>query len=261
LARALRLRADSQINTIIGEVAFAERATLIDAERAIEPTNANFWEHVHMRPRANRRLAELVARELTGETRSANVPVTVWDEHRLTRTILAIVERPPFTPGHRQQITLPAQPAAPAEARTVWEQRVRDNPDDLAARERLAELDTELGDFRAAESSYRFLVARLQLRSWYTGLAESLLNQGLLRSRTVRTAPPSPSTINSPRPKPSSGAPSSCGLVSPKPTIASAASFNRAAISTGLPPSIDWPSTRGPILRSPGTIWLPCLSA
>jgi tetratricopeptide (TPR) repeat protein len=175
---ALRLRADSRINAIIREVALAEKATLIDAERAIEPDKENYWEHVHLRPRANRRLAELVALELTGERRSANLPVTAWDEHRLTRTMLAIVDRPPFTAAHRQKITLPTQPAAPAEARKVWDLRVRDNPDDLAARERLAELETELGDFRAAESSYRILLAHLPIRSWYTGLAESLLNQG-----------------------------------------------------------------------------------
>src|SRR6185503_10567227 len=83
-----------------------------------------------------------------------------------------------FTATHRQRIAPPAQPAAPGEARKVWEQRISENPDDLVARERLAELDAELGDFRAAESSYRLLLAGLPLRSWYTGLAESLLNQG-----------------------------------------------------------------------------------
>ena len=175
---ALRLRADSRINAIIREVALAEKATLIDTERAIEPTNANFWEHVHMRPNANRRLAEWIAGALTGEPRSVNLPVTAWDEHRLTRTILAIMERPPFTAAHRQKVTLPTRPAAPAEARKAWEQRVRDNADDLVARERLAELEVELGDFPAAESAYRILLARLPLRSWHTGLAESLLNQG-----------------------------------------------------------------------------------
>ena len=175
---SLRFRADSRINAIIREVALAEKATLIDAERLIEPTNANFWEHVHMRPHANHRLAEWIAGALTGEPRSASLPVTAWDEHRLTRTILAIMDRPPFTAAHRQRVTLPTRPPAPAEARKVWEQRVRDNPDDLVARERLAELEAELRDFPAVESSYRILVGRLPLRSWNTGLAEALLNQG-----------------------------------------------------------------------------------
>src|SRR5258708_2523910 len=113
-----------------------------------------------------------------GDPRSATSPVTAWDEHRLTRTILAIMERPPFTATHRQKVTLPTRPAAPAEARKAWEQRVRGNPDDLVARERLDELEVELGDFPTAESAYRILLARLPLRSWHTGLAESLLNQG-----------------------------------------------------------------------------------
>jgi tetratricopeptide (TPR) repeat protein len=175
---ALRFRADSRINAIIREVALAEKATLIDAERFIEPTNANFWEHVHLRPQANRRLAEWIASALTGEPRSAKLQVTAWDEHRLTRTILAIMERPPFTAAHRQKVTLPTRQAAPAEARKAWEQRVEYNADDLVARERLAELDLELRDFQAAESAYRILLAHLPLRSWRTGLAESLLNQG-----------------------------------------------------------------------------------
>src|SRR5262249_55565721 len=128
---ALRFRADSRINAIIREVAVAEKATLIDAERFIEPTTANFWEHVHMRPRANRRLAEWIAGALAGEPRAATLQVTAWDEHRLARTILAIMERPPFTAAHRQRVTLPTSPPEPAEARKAWEQRVRDSADDL----------------------------------------------------------------------------------------------------------------------------------
>src|SRR5262249_52280167 len=60
----------------------------------------------------------------------------------------------------------------------AWQERVRDNPDDLVAIERLAELQSELHDFRASESAYRVLLARLPLRSWHTGLGESLINQG-----------------------------------------------------------------------------------
>lgn len=177
----LRFRADSTINAIIREVAGSENATLIDAEHDIEQTAANFWEHVHLRPVANRRLAEQIAFALTAERKPAVLAVTPWDEHRLHRTIQAIMERPPFTAANRERLSLSPPPKPdPAQARIAWEQRVHDNPDDLVAAERLAELQTQLRDFAAAGAIYRSVLARLPLRSWHTGLGECLLNQGRL---------------------------------------------------------------------------------
>lgn len=175
---ALRFRADSTINRIIREVAAEERAELLDAEAALEPTSADFWEHVHLRPHANRRLAELFAQMLTGRPKTAELPVTPWDEDRLSRTIAAILERPPFTEAHRVHVKLPSQKPDRAQARAAWQNRVNGNPDDLLARERLAELAGELRDYAAAESLYRNLLTRISLRTWHTGLAEALLNRG-----------------------------------------------------------------------------------
>jgi len=71
---ALRLRADSRINAIIREVALAEKATLIDAARAIE-RRAPIFGSTSLAPNANRRLAEWIGRRAYPRTRSANLPV------------------------------------------------------------------------------------------------------------------------------------------------------------------------------------------
>lgn len=174
---ALRFRADSEINRIIREVAAEEHADLVDAEQAIAPSAENFWEHVHLRPRANAQLAELVSAKLTPTPKPADLPVTAWDAQRLTRTIAGVMTRPPFTAAHRARLAPVREPADLAEAKAVWTKRAAENPDDLSAQERLAELETEQRDFASAETVYRGLLAKLPLRAWYTGLAECLVNQ------------------------------------------------------------------------------------
>lgn len=174
---ALRFRADSRINAIIRQIAREEQVTLVDAEKDIEPTRENFWEHVHLKPGANRRLAESIAAALTGQRAKGVLEVTGWDQQRMYRTIRASMERAPFTDAQRQM--LEAVPEGDrAAARATLERRVRENPDDLGAAERLAELYAESGDFRASAAVYRSLIERIPLRSWHTGLGEALLRQG-----------------------------------------------------------------------------------
>jgi tetratricopeptide (TPR) repeat protein len=169
----LRFRADSRINEIIRDAAGSTGAVLVDAEKVIEPNSQNFWEHVHLRPEANRRLADFVARAVTSDARSAALEVTAWDRQRLAREMLALTQRPPFTASHRAMVAPPSELVDHRRALDVWRQR-----SELAAQERLAELQAEIGDYRATESIYRALLARLPWRSWHTGLGEALLKQG-----------------------------------------------------------------------------------
>jgi len=168
----LRFRADSRINAIIREVAATEGARLVDAEKAIAPDATAFWEHVHLRPEANRALAALIR---GGPVRQ--IEVTAWDRARLARSMRALTGRAPFGPEHRRNFTVP-QADYPA-AIAAYRQAVSEAPDDLVVGERLAELLQESGDYLGASAEWRRLLGRIPwLPAWRTGLAESLLLQG-----------------------------------------------------------------------------------
>jgi tetratricopeptide (TPR) repeat protein len=170
----LRLRADSRLNAIVVRLASQEGAELVDA--ALPPTREFFYEHVHLRPEGNRRLAEAFAARLKPGARASLNP-TAWDVRRMMREMRALVARPPFTQAHLDAVgELPAADAH--QAVRPWQQRLEENPRDLIARERVAELSAELGNYAAAELHYRRLLESLPWRTWHTGLAEALLNQG-----------------------------------------------------------------------------------
>jgi len=171
----LRIRADSRVNKIIRQVTNQESAELV--EPPISGTGPDFWEHVHLRPEGNRLLAEAFARRI-GSAGAAELRVTAWDMARMTRDMRALVSRPPFTPAHLAAVgEVPAGDAR--EALAAWRDRVKRDGEDLIARERLAEVQAELRDYPGAAEQYRFLLGRIPLRGWHTGLGEALLNQGL----------------------------------------------------------------------------------
>jgi len=170
----LRFRADSRINETIRRVAAEEGAELV--EPPVTGTGLLFWEHVHLRPEGNRLLAQAFARKM-GSSGNAELRVTAWDQARMTRDMRGLVSRPPFTPAHLDRVgTVP--PADTREALAAWRDRVQRDPEDLPARERLVEVMAELGDHAGAAEQYRFLLGRIPLRGWQTGLGEALLNQG-----------------------------------------------------------------------------------
>lgn len=167
----LRFRADSPINRIIREETRSQNVLLLDAEQIVTADHTSFYEHVHLKPEANRKIA---AGLLALMGRGKELPVTwdPWDLHRMERTIFALMQRPPFTfqPGYRTQqasIRPPSiRPGLP-------------EPRTLLARERRAEILAELKDWKGAAGEYHELIAQLPMvKTWHSGLAEARLNLG-----------------------------------------------------------------------------------
>jgi tetratricopeptide (TPR) repeat protein len=114
----LRFRADSGINEAIRRVAAkfqdagSEKVVLVDAARELSgddpgrPPGADlFYEHVHLRPEGNHRLATLVADALSPrgpaplsfEAARARLGWTPQAESRIWTQIRSLVRRPPFS--------------------------------------------------------------------------------------------------------------------------------------------------------------------
>jgi tetratricopeptide (TPR) repeat protein len=120
---ALAVRADSRINDIIrsaierssANVTGLDAAELLAKESPDEITgNSFFFEHVHLTPEGNFRLAKLLAEqvavllplEISGngkdhwahkDTVLRHLGLTVWDKKRLWQTALGRISVPPFT--------------------------------------------------------------------------------------------------------------------------------------------------------------------
>ena len=121
---SLRFRADSGILQVIRDVAKAaptESVRLMDASQELRGTDPErppgadlFFEHVHLRPEGNYRLARMFAEQIAGwlETPAAGARSTNWlamnpclerlgwspfAESRLWGQIRALCERPPFS--------------------------------------------------------------------------------------------------------------------------------------------------------------------
>jgi tetratricopeptide (TPR) repeat protein len=174
----LRFRADSRINAIILDVAARTGATLVDAEKLIRPDASSFYEHVHLRPEANLRLASAIL----GGQAGAGFAATRWDRCRMARTIQALMERPPFPrrmdPG---EVEAACAGADPIQARRQYERWRERFPGDLLVRERLAEAMAEAGDHAGAATQWKELAGLLpSVGVWRIGLAESLLAAGKL---------------------------------------------------------------------------------
>jgi tetratricopeptide (TPR) repeat protein len=176
----LRFRADSRINAIIREVAGSfPSMKLIDAEKFIPPDATAFYEHVHLRPGENAKLAAAIV----GSDAPPLFNPTAWDQHRMLRDIVAMMSRPPF---HSSTALLPeleelrkkVNLAEAENAYRAWSARF---PNDLLIRERYAELLAEAGKYNDAVEQWRWLTAQLpEIPNWHTGLAESLLSLGKL---------------------------------------------------------------------------------
>ncbi|MBL8221828.1 MAG: tetratricopeptide repeat protein, partial [Bryobacterales bacterium] len=179
----LKIRATSTMNRIIAEVAKEQGAVLVDAATAIPPDARHFFEHVHLTPAGNRALAALIAR-----SPQSTLEESAWDRARMSATIAALTARPPFSlqQGHTQRQRLLEEQTAKLRAAVDfpsaikrYAEQLHSAPHGLILRERYAELLHESGDPAAAADEWRELIRRLPLvKSWHTGLAESLLSAG-----------------------------------------------------------------------------------
>jgi len=179
----LKIRATSSMNRIIADVAKEQGVVLVDAAASIPPGARHFFEHVHLTPEGNRALAALIARSPQGMLEETN-----WDRARMSATIAALTARPPFSlqQGHQQRQRLLEEQTAQLRAAVDfpsaikrYAEELRRAPHSLVLRERYAELLHESGNAEAAATEWRELIRRLPLvKSWHTGLAESLLSAG-----------------------------------------------------------------------------------
>jgi tetratricopeptide (TPR) repeat protein len=181
----LRFRADSHINRIIREVG----GRLVDTERIFGVRgNDLFYEHVHLNFDGNYLLASAllpqVIRSLRLEPLSApdeqtvarDLARTAWDDYRAQADIAAMMQRPPFS----QHPSLPAAPGA--EVRQAAESRyreiLRERPDDLPIRQRLADVLATRGELAAAEAEWLALLSRVpDVEAWRIALGSVLADQ------------------------------------------------------------------------------------
>lgn len=189
---ALRFRADTAINAVIREVGSGagEGVTLVDAEAAFLrsgiPGDDLLFEHVHLTPEGNYRVARLLAAELlprVPDARPGELPdldaaatrlgLSAWAMSRMLETILGTTSRPPFTNqlDHaatvaRRHRALDAINAAArsseglAEARDAVERALAARPGDVWLLEKRAEVLTDMEALDEAEAAWRTLADR-----------------------------------------------------------------------------------------------------
>ncbi len=156
---ALRFRADSRIEAIIRRV--GARATLV--EPAI-PDDL-FYEHVHLRPEGNYRLARAIAEKLAPDQTPPEqeevyrrIALTSWDRRRMEERIVALMERPPFRGANRGKLA--SLKPDPAGSRAQYEAAMREAPS-LDLRIHYAEFLRETGDPNGAIRELRVLDSEL----------------------------------------------------------------------------------------------------
>jgi tetratricopeptide (TPR) repeat protein len=194
----LRFRADSRINATVREVAREAGVRLADAEAVFArggiAGNDLFYEHVHLKPAGNDMLSRAVLPEVIASlpdlapTAAPARPVvaqdlaqTAWDDYRAASEIAALMRRPPFR-AHPAHVEPPA-PEALQEAATDYQDTLAARPNDLAIRERLADLLAYRGDLAAAEIQWNALLSRIpDVEPWRTALATVLFKQNKLDS-------------------------------------------------------------------------------
>lgn len=207
---ALRFRADSRINETIRRVAETEEGVeLIDGEAAVAgddgpPGNEVLWEHVHLNPEGNYRLAEAFFRGVAALPGAANgeapqppprqrvgerLALSPWNRYRMVDDVLAMTSRPPFTGqlGHRQvlrqrrllaaelRLEVLAERDASAE---LYRRALETRPDDLPLRANYASLLQDSGRLQESVAQWDELLDRLPgVLPWRTERAFALADQ------------------------------------------------------------------------------------
>lgn len=221
---ALRFRADARINEAIRRVAESEEGVeLVDGETAVAgddgpPGNEVFWEHVHLNPEGNYRLAEAFFRGIaalpgvaTDDAEGAAAPqppprerlgerlaLSPWNRHRMVEDVLAMTSRPPFTAqlGHREVLRqrrllaaeLRLESLANSDASVeLYRRALETRPDDLPLRANFASLLQDVGRFEESVEQWDQLFDRLPgVLPWRTERAFALAD--LARQNASREA-------------------------------------------------------------------------
>jgi len=212
----LRFRADSGIERAIRRVA-RERAedgvVLVEGAARVAGVAPGagplaghdaLWEHVHLTPAGNHRLASAFFDALApwlaagrpppeppgAEEVAERLALSSWDLHRMAREILGMIRRPPFVGqlGHAERIAAFRRAHARL-ALAAWRGRdeaerldravLAARPDDLHVRRQLALLLEARGEPAAAAAEWRELLRRVPGRDdWRTRLAFALADAG-----------------------------------------------------------------------------------
>lgn len=210
---ALRFRADARIGEVIRRVAEEEEGVeLVDGEAAVAGTDGPpgaevFWEHVHLNPEGNYRLAEAFFQTVTAlpelglttdsdttdagpeaadtgapetvgtappapsrETVAERLGLTPWHRQQMVGTILGMTARPPFTGqlGHREVLRQRRLLAAELRMATLRTQN--------AALERVAQAVANRPDDLSLRASYADMLHDMErltdsLTQWDEALA------------------------------------------------------------------------------------------
>ncbi len=163
----LRFRADSRINDTIREVARAvPGVVLADAARQ----TFDFYEHVHLTPGGNRRLAAFLADHVRkGNGEAGDAGLTNWDRRRMAADIRAMTSQPPF----RSAVVSPDLDLPVDRAQAL------ETCGPPALRLRCIELLRESGRFDEAIAQYRMQLSQAgDWASWRAGLGSILTEAG-----------------------------------------------------------------------------------
>ena len=178
-ADALRLRADSKINSIVRKCAAEASASLLDAEALFSDHSPNgipgrelFLDHVHFTFEGNHLLAQSILQRLeelrafdaepsgtipTSEEMANELLYHPWGSADVLATLIARQIHPPF----RRQLTNPAAIARLTEEKQIWDARVAAH-----SRDRTREIFAQRRIDRPADA---WLAARV---AWYLLLAD-----------------------------------------------------------------------------------------
>jgi tetratricopeptide (TPR) repeat protein len=192
---ALRFRADSRINDLIRKVAQETNGSLIDAEKEFGLAGEElFYEHVHLTPEGNYRLASLFADRIVGAGAAPTprldevrrmLALTRSDESRMRRQIAALMERPPFTgqADHDRRLarfkSMIEYGPLVSDAMPIYDAAIRNRPNDIHLRARYAELLRESGKPAEAAAEWAALNQLAPGRKiWQTSHGAALSDAG-----------------------------------------------------------------------------------
>jgi tetratricopeptide (TPR) repeat protein len=197
---ALRFRTDSKLNAIIRNTArgMEQRAvSLVDADGEFGLAGEDlFFEHVHLTPKGNYKLAAAVADKLApavhkppqgpGDVQIHQaLALTRWDESRMRSQVAALMERAPFTAqaDHKRLLarfksTIESGPLH-AMALPAYEAAIKDDPNNIHLRGRYAALLRESGRPADAAAQWTVLIDRVPgFKAWYASRGAAFSDAG-----------------------------------------------------------------------------------
>lgn len=208
---ALRFRADGRINAAIREAAryAGDAVRLVDPVAVLHrteiPGDDLLYEHVHLTPEGNDRVARMIAGALLPDVEgavsgelltidevAARLGLGPWAMSRMLETILGTTSRPPFTDQldhgatlarrRRALESMTATAESPEGLRAAHDRvmaALDARPGDLWLEEKRAEILTEMGKLDDAASAWRALADRFPRKvDWQERLASVLADEG-----------------------------------------------------------------------------------